>query len=67
VEIISISLVVQFSGFCLADSTFGNSLSSSILGYVHACQLVDSENLIDHHDGHLVQIGALIDLEWELK
>jgi hypothetical protein len=33
VVIISISLVVQFLGFCLADNTFRNSLSSSILGY----------------------------------
>jgi hypothetical protein len=31
---------------------------------VHACQRVDSENLVDHHGGHLVQIGALVNLQW---
>jgi hypothetical protein len=32
---------------------------------VHACQLVDSANLVDNHGGLLVQIGA--DLQWELQ
>jgi hypothetical protein len=30
--VISISLVIQFSGNCLTVSTFGNSISSLILG-----------------------------------
>jgi hypothetical protein len=34
---------------------------------VHACHLVDSANLVDHHGGLLVQIGALVDLQWELQ
>jgi hypothetical protein len=34
---------------------------------VHACQLVDSANLVYHHGGLLVQIGALVELQWELQ
>jgi hypothetical protein len=34
---------------------------------VHACQVVDRENLVDHHGILLVQIGALVDLQWELQ
>jgi hypothetical protein len=33
VAVISISLCIQLSGFCLANSTFGISISSSILRY----------------------------------
>jgi hypothetical protein len=33
----------------------------------HACQVVDSTNLVDHHGGLLVQIGALVELQWELQ
>jgi hypothetical protein len=29
----------------------------------HACHLVDSIYLVDHHGGLLVQIGALIELQ----
>jgi hypothetical protein len=33
-----------------------------LLVVVHACQLVDSTNLVDHQGGLLVQIGALVNL-----
>jgi hypothetical protein len=33
----------------------------------HTCQLVDSENLVDHHGELLVRIGAMVDLQWELQ
>jgi hypothetical protein len=33
----------------------------------HACKLVDSTNLVDHHGRLLVQIGALAELQWELQ
>jgi hypothetical protein len=34
---------------------------------VHACHLVDSANLVDHHGGLLVPIEALVELQWELQ
>jgi hypothetical protein len=34
---------------------------------VHTCQLIDSANIVDHHAGLLVQIGALVDLQLELQ
>jgi hypothetical protein len=34
---------------------------------VHAYHLVDSANLVYHHGGLLVQIGALVHLQWELQ
>jgi hypothetical protein len=34
---------------------------------VHASHLVDSVSLVDHHGGLLVQIGALVELQWELQ
>jgi hypothetical protein len=33
----------------------------------HACHLDDSKNLVDHHDGLFVQIGVLVELQWELQ
>jgi hypothetical protein len=43
-----------FSGFCLIALLKIHYLLSFWV-IVHACQLVDSENLIDHHGGLLVQ------------
>jgi hypothetical protein len=33
----------------------------------HPCHLVDSTNLVDHNGGIPVQIGALVELQWELQ
>jgi hypothetical protein len=64
--IISISLVVQCSDFCFADSIFGIQYLLQLWVVVHACHLVDITNLVDHY-GLLVQIGALVELQWELQ
>jgi hypothetical protein len=58
VSIISISLVVQFSGFF---QNFASQISFLEIQYllqlwvvVHASHLVDSASLVDHHGGLLV-------------
>jgi hypothetical protein len=54
--------------------TFASQISCLEIQYLlrlwvvgHACHLVDSTNLVDHHGGLLVQIGALVELQWELQ
>jgi hypothetical protein len=52
-----------FPGICLADSTSGNLISSSILDIVCACQLDDSTNVADHHGELLVENGTMVNLQ----
>jgi isopentenyldiphosphate isomerase len=48
-------------------STFGNSISPSILVNVHACHLDLSSDLVDHHGELLVQHRAMVALLWLLQ
>jgi hypothetical protein len=50
-------------GICLADDTFGNSISSSFCDIFCACWRDVSSNLVHHHGELLVQNGVLVKMQ----